>query len=73
MGNSHGRIVGRLRREFLCLVSGFVRSPKCSPEFASSIARNLLTAELVGANGDLFELLAVLSETYWAECRQIGS
>uniref|UniRef100_A0A915NSN9 Integrator complex subunit 7 n=1 Tax=Meloidogyne floridensis TaxID=298350 RepID=A0A915NSN9_9BILA len=56
---------------FLFLVSKFVCSPKCTPRFASSLVRNILRSELTSSSDEFFQLLAVINENYWRECREI--
>nr|CAD2123994.1 unnamed protein product [Meloidogyne enterolobii] len=68
---SPSSIVNRQKHEFLFLVSKFVCSPKCTPHFASSLVRNILRAELTSSYDEFFQLLAVINENYWRECREI--
>nr|CAD2127085.1 unnamed protein product [Meloidogyne enterolobii] len=56
---------------FLFLVSKFVCSLKCTPRFASSLVRNILRSELASSSDEFFQLLAVINENYWRECREI--
>nr|CAD2197243.1 unnamed protein product [Meloidogyne enterolobii] len=68
---SPSSIVNRQKHEFLFLVSKFVCSPKCTPCFASSLVQNILRAELTSSYDKFFQLLAVINENYWRECREI--
>ncbi|KAL7079635.1 hypothetical protein ACQ4LE_001864 [Meloidogyne hapla] len=68
---SSSSIVNRQKHEFLFLVSKFVYSPKCTPRLASSLVRHILKAELTSSCNEFFQLLAVINENYWRECREI--
>lgn len=70
---SFSQILCQLRREFFIVVSRFVRSPMCAADLASAIAQRILSAQLCESNQHFFELLAVVSDTYWHQCKQLVS